>query len=109
MHKKLGKISFAAIGHYGYQEGMIGIQFVLDLDGTSVNDFWGYWKASVSDEGASWSNDERYDQLGKIMLRISTLLIDSKRESVPDLVGVPIEVTLDGNVMKEWRILKEVL
>jgi len=28
---------------------------------------------------------------------------------VHDLIGVPVEVELDGNLLKDWRVLTEVI
>jgi hypothetical protein len=36
-------------------------------------------------------------------------LKDAKVNSVDELKGKPVEVTFDGNMLKEWRILTEVL
>jgi hypothetical protein len=36
-------------------------------------------------------------------------LNDAKVNSVDRLKGVPVEATFDGNLLKEWRILTEVL
>jgi hypothetical protein len=43
------------------------------------------------------------------MRYLSKLLKDSNVNSVDKLKGVPVEVTFDGNMLKDWRILTEVL
>jgi hypothetical protein len=43
------------------------------------------------------------------MRYVSKLLKDAKVNSVDELKGKPVEVTFDGNMLKEWRILTEVL
>jgi hypothetical protein len=43
------------------------------------------------------------------MRYVSKLLKDAKVSSVDELKGKPVEVTFDGNMLKEWRILTEVL
>jgi hypothetical protein len=43
------------------------------------------------------------------MRYLSKLLKEAKVSSVYKLKGIPVEVTFDGNMLKEWRILKEVL
>jgi hypothetical protein len=43
------------------------------------------------------------------MRYVSKLLRDAKVDSVEKLKGKPIEATFDGNTLKEWRILTEVL
>jgi hypothetical protein len=41
--------------------------------------------------------------------RIDKILTDAKVYSVDKLKGKPVELTFDGNMLKEWRILTEVL
>jgi hypothetical protein len=43
------------------------------------------------------------------MRYVSSLLKDAKVNSVDQLKGKPVEVTFDGNMLKSWRILTEVL
>jgi hypothetical protein len=40
---------------------------------------------------------------------VSKLLKEAKVNSVDKLKGIPVEVTFDGNILKDWRILTEVL
>jgi hypothetical protein len=40
---------------------------------------------------------------------VSKLLKEAKVNRVENLKDVPVEVTLDGMLLKEWRILTEVL
>jgi hypothetical protein len=40
---------------------------------------------------------------------LSKLLKDAKVRSVDKLKGIPVEAIFDGNVLKEWRVLTEVL
>jgi len=43
------------------------------------------------------------------MRYLSKLLNDAKVDSVDKLKGIPVEVTLEDNTLKEWRVLIEVL
>ena len=36
-------------------------------------------------------------------------LKDAGKINMPELVGVPVEVTFEGNLLKDWRVLTEVL
>lgn len=107
MRKELGCIQSIHVGYGGYDDAMIGISFSLGGKGWGVGDFWGHW-AHRSDS-AKWSEESRIEDLGKIMLRIRELLSDSKKKRVQDLEGVPIEASFDGNILREWRILTEVI
>ena len=40
---------------------------------------------------------------------ISKLLTEAKVNSIDQLKGKPVEVEFEGNTLKGWRILKEVL
>ena len=42
-------------------------------------------------------------------MRINKLLNEAKRETVEGLKGIPIEATFEGNVLRGWRVLTEVL
>jgi hypothetical protein len=43
------------------------------------------------------------------MRYVSKLLKEAKVDSVDKLKGKPVEVTFEGNTLKSWRILTEVL
>ena len=47
--------------------------------------------------------------LVKVLRRLSKILKEAKVKSVYQLKGIPVEVTFEGNLIKEWRILTEVL
>lgn len=40
---------------------------------------------------------------------ISKLLKEAKVDEVYQLKGKPVEVTFEGNMLKEWRLLTEVI
>lgn len=105
---KLGKISYCAFGFGGYQDACIGISFTFSGDGWGVGDFWGSW-AIERGERAEWTEQDRINQLGKIVLRINGVLKEAKVENVASLIDIPVEVSFSGNTLSSWRILKEVL
>lgn len=108
MEKKLGKIQEVTFGHGGYQEAMIGVSFTLGGEGWGVGDFWGNWSLDRS-ENAKWSEEDRINGLGKMVMKINKLLNDSNKHSVSDLEDVPVEVIFNGNSLVDWRILTEVI
>jgi len=108
LEKKLGKIESVSFGHGGYQNCMIGISFDLSCGIYNVGDFWGDWNLERSKD-AKWTEQDRIDNLGKMVMKINDLLSEAKVASIDKLKGVPIEVTFDGLRLKEWRILTEVL
>ena len=56
-----------------------------------------------------WLHNE--DQANSIQMcaDIVALLSAAKVTDVTKLKGIPVEVTFDGNMLKEWRVLTEVL
>jgi hypothetical protein len=105
---KLGKISRASFGRGGYQEAMIGISFSLEGDGWGVCDFWGDWSLKRSGN-EKWTEEDRFTNIGKVVMRLNALMVDAKVDDVNGLVGVPVAVEFDGMKLVSWRILTEVL
>jgi len=79
--------------------------------GWGVGDFKGNWDAELikHSEHSKWSEEDRSKGYDETMRFLSKLLKDAKVDSVDKLKGVPVEVSFDGNMLKEWRVLTEVL
>jgi hypothetical protein len=90
---------------------MIGIHFTLASEGWGVGDSRANLDAEIIEcsKNAQWDETDRDVWYSEIMRYVSKLLKDAKVDSVDKLKGKPVEVTLDGNTLKEWRILTEVL
>lgn len=111
IEKKIGKIESVNLGMGGYQDAMIGFNFTLGSESEhwGVNTEWqGHWAIERS-EHAKWTEEARIEALGKAFQYLGRLLHDAKKTNVNQLVGVPIEATFEGMVLKDWRILKEVI
>ena len=111
MEKKLGKIESVSFGLGGYQGSILGIHFTLGDGSWSVGDSRGNWDAEQikHTEYTKWSEKDRDMWYSETMRYVSKLLKDAKIDSVDKLKGKPIEAAFDGNQLKEWRILTEVL
>ncbi len=111
MEKKLGKIESVTFGHGGYQDAMIGLNVTLSNGGWGVGDSKCAWDAEMIkwDKNCKWTEADRDKQYAEIMRYLSKLLKDAKVNSVDKLKGIPVEVTFEGNMLKEWRILTEVI
>jgi hypothetical protein len=111
MEKRLGKIESVSFGHGGYQECMLGLQVTLSGGSWGVGDFKGNWDAELikHTENTKWTEEDRDKGYSDTMRFLSKLLKDAKVNSVDELKGVPVEVTFDGMMLKEWRILTEVI
>lgn len=112
MEKKLGKIESVSFGLGGYQGAMLGLHVTLSVGvGVFVGDSRANWDAEQIKwtEHTQWSEEDRDGWYSEIMRYVSSLLKDAKVDTVDKLKGKPVEVTFDGNTLKEWRILTEVL
>ena len=111
MGKKLGKIQDVSFGLGGYQGAMIGIHVTLGNEGWSVGDSRANWDVEQVEctENTQWKEEDRDGWYSEIMRYVSKLLKEAKVDSVDKLKGKPVEVTFEGNTLKEWRILTEVL
>jgi hypothetical protein len=112
MEKKLGKIGYIKFGLGGYQDAQLGLSFTLEgKDGWGVCDFRGFWDPHIIEctTHCKWTEENRSSNFVLIMRYISDLLYDAKVDDITKLKGVPIEAIFEGNTLKEWRILTEVL
>lgn len=106
--KELGRIQKATFGYGGYDDAMIGFAVELGGEGWGVGDFIGTW---ASDPGvhAQWTPADQRRLWADAVVRLRDTLKAAKRKDVAALVGVPIEATFEGNLLKSWRVLTEVL
>lgn len=111
MEKKLGKIQKIRFGHGGYQGSMLGLSVTLYAEGWCVDDFKGAYDPEIVTIGPStqWTEEDREKDFINTMRLISKLLKDSKVHSVEQLRDKPVEVTFKDGLLKEWRILTEVI
>lgn len=105
----LGKIAGCKFGRGGYDNAMVGWSFHLESKAGSSIDFWGYWAHRSKD--AKWTEESREALMGKYTMQVVELLSKAKKESLEELVGVPIEITWEGfnGRLLSWRVLEEVL
>lgn len=108
MEKCLGKITFAEFGVIHDMPFLFGLQLGFDMALGSVMD-GGRYTINISPE-CKWSSpEERNSRMFDLMLEINQILKDAKVTRVSDLIGKPVEVTLDRNCFSSFRILTEVL
>jgi hypothetical protein len=106
--KQLGKIERATFGWGGYQDACIGLSLTFSGDGWGVSTFHGAWGIERSDY-CQWTEEDRVRDLGEACLKLRDILKLSKKQTTEQLKGVPVEVEFEGNVIKDYRILTEVL
>lgn len=107
MTPQLGKIQNVRLGNGGYQDAMFGISFTLGGEGWGVQDFWGTWE--TRSEHAKFSQVDWEEIHLQTYMKIKELLRTAKVTDITQLKGIPVECTFDGNLLKSWRVLKEVL
>ena len=106
--KNLGKITFAEYGTIKDHPFLIGLQLGFKLgDGTSVMD-GGSNTVNINEE-CKWEGAEREAAITVSVEKIYQILKDAKVNYVSELINKPVEVTIDKNCFKDFRILTEVL
>jgi hypothetical protein len=103
----LGKITAATFGVGGYDDAMIGLSLTFEADRGAVSQFRGTW--ATWSERCQWTEADQTQSWGDTVRFLAKILKESRRKSVSDLVGVPVELTFDGNSLADWRVLTEVL
>jgi hypothetical protein len=109
--KELGKIKTVKIGLVGYNDAEFGIWFCLSFGCSEVQTstaFWDYNKIKHN-EGCKWTEEDRSRDCVEVVKYVSGLLEDADVLTVDQLKNIPIEAEFDGNLLKSFRILKEVL
>jgi len=106
--KELGKIKRATYGFGGYQEAQFGISFTFGGEWGGVGTFWGEW-ADPPPDGAEWTVEDQDIKFANTTRKIIKIMQEAKVTNVTKLVGTPVEVVFDGNTLKDWRVLTEVL
>lgn len=107
--KEIGVIEKATFGWSGYHDVQLGLSVTLKMKCSGVVSFDGFWGLERSDNCKWTEEEERCRYLGETVMRLAKILTDAKKTHVGELVGVPVEVTLDGNRLKSWRVLTEVV
>lgn len=110
--KKIGKIKSVKYGFGGYQGCMFGVTFDLgsDKDSWGVGDFKGAWGPEIKvDKYTKWTEKDRSNQYADTARFVADLMMKANVRDLNDLVGVPVEVTFEGNCLKEWRVLEEAI
>ena len=111
MEKKLGKIESVYFGIGGYQNAMIGIHFSFSMKGSGVGNSMCAWDCNQIkwSKNCKWTEQDRSNDYDQIVRFVSGLLHKAKVKKVEQLKDIPVEITFEGNHLKSWRILEEVI
>lgn len=105
--KELGKITFAEFGTVRDYPFLIGLQLGFRMDGSAVMD-GGKYTVNISSE-CKWKEMNREATIIKSIEEVNRILEDAKANYVSELLNKPVEVTMEDNTFKDFRILTEVL
>ena len=107
--KLLGKIRSAKLGFGGYQDAMFGLSLDFDLNGSGIGTFIsGGWTGERS-EYARWTEEDRSKLQSELIVKLMKILKAAKVDDVIKLKNIPVEVIIENQSLKDWRILTEVL
>lgn len=108
MRKELGKITSAEFGSVSDYPFLVGLILSFGGDGWGEGD-GGRYTVNIGD-ACKWSSPtERQETIAHMVDQVNAILTAAKVDSVSGLTGKPVEVTFDGNMFKDFRILTEVL
>ena len=106
--KVLGKIDFAEFGTIRDYPFLIGLQLGFKLgDGGGIMD-GGSNTVNISPE-CRWETIEREVAITAAVEQVDKILKDAKVNYVSQLLNKPVEVEIERNTFKSFRILTEVL
>ncbi len=106
-NKFLGKIISAEFGRVEERPFLIGLQLVFKIDPYTVND-GGKYCVNISKD-CRWGDDSRVEIITQYVEYVAQVLKDANCNYVSELVNKPVEVTVEGNTFKDFRILTEVI
>lgn len=106
--KYLGKITNAEFGTIKDYPFLIGLRLIFSMERYSCSD-GGKYTVNIDSE-CKWNDEnERQATITKHIEKIYEILNDAKVNYVSELIGKPVEVTIEKNTFKDFRILTEVL
>jgi len=109
--KELGKIEKVSFGYGGYQDAQFGLNVQLSFGGCGTFVFInGGWSEDIKvDKYTKWTEKDRQTQRAEMVKKINKLLKDAKVYTIDQLKDKPVEVTSENMMVKDWRILTEVI
>lgn len=105
--KELGKITFAEFGTIRDYPFLIGLQLGFRMGGSAIMD-GGKYTVNIGPE-CKWKELNREATITKTIEEVNRILEDAKVNYVSELLNKPVEVTMENNTFKDFRILTEVL
>ncbi|MBY0596144.1 hypothetical protein [Bacillus bingmayongensis] len=107
--KFLGKIVKAEFGTYRDRDFLMGLQLEFRFDGNSGVSCGGRHLINISSNCKWDSEEEKNIAYQRVLKELAFVLKEAKVNTVSELVGKPIEITIEDQMYKTFRILTEVL
>lgn len=106
MKKYLGKIENVYFGLDRDYPFLFGLELTFKFDGAFVT--------STKDvvnigETCKWTPEERSQAITKCMDQVIKVMKDANVKEITKLKGKPVELTIEGNTLQDYRILTEVI
>ena len=105
--KVLAKITHAEFGQYPDRPFLFGLQLCFESKSFGVCD-GGRYTVNISPD-CRWTKEERLEVIDDMICEVNKILKDAKVNYVSQLTGKPVEVIIENNTFKEFRILTEVI
>lgn len=105
--KELGKITFAEFGTMRDYPFLIGLHLCFKMGSGGISD-GGKYTVNISPE-CKWRELNREVTITKTIEEVDQILKDAKVNYVSELLNKPVEITMESNTFKDFRILTEVL
>ena len=96
---------------FGLLDRQIGLHLTFSCsDGSGMCDSLSMWDTSIKvTQSTMWTEEDRDRQYVSIVRRVSDVLMQAKKTDVSKLVGTPVELTIEDNTLRSWRVLTEVI
>lgn len=107
--KQLGKITFAEFGTIKDYPFCMGLQLQFKMGGGGVGDGGKYTVNMTQNENCKYTREEQKEYIVENVEHLYALLKSAKCNYVSELVGKPVEIEIESNHFKGFRILTEVL
>lgn len=106
--KLFGKITRAEYGTVKEYPFLIGLQLSFSMNSSGISD-GGKYTLNINKECKVWEENQRSRAVTESIENVYQLLNDAKVNYISQLVGKPVEVTIEDNCFRDFRILTEVI
>lgn len=103
--KFIGKIVKAEFGVFDGRRTIIGLQLTFEFDSAGFVSDGGKHVVNISDE-VKWDSDkQKIEAIQNAIKHVSNVLEEAKVSYVSELIGKAVEIEIEDQVFKSFRIL----